>query len=104
MKQIDDYLPELKNKIQKDTGYKISEKTLKKIIKYFFLNMSYELKDMKQINLEQMKLIPTNDSLKKYYKLYPFQDLLKISRLFKRRSIIARRKRLDLIRKEFPGC
>lgn len=101
MKNVNDYLPELKNRIQKETGYKISERTLRKVLRFFLLNLSFELKDMKQIELKQMKFIPKKRSLERYYKLYPKQDILKISNLFKRDDVNRNRKMLHKIRKEF---
>lgn len=101
MKTYKDYISELKNRVQQETGYKLSESTLKKIVSFYLKNILFELKDMKQINLKWLKMIPTKNSLKKYYRLYPRQDVLKISLLFKRDDVKKKLNLLRSIRKEY---
>jgi hypothetical protein len=88
------YTAEIQREIFVKTGYKVSTKTVNKILRYFLLNLSYEIKDLKEIDLGDIKLIPENNTLLHYLKEYPEQDCIKPSLYFKEKKI---RKRISIL-------
>ena len=76
------YSKEIKKMVLQRFGYVISTSTIDKIIKYMLLNLSFEIKDLKEIDLSMIRFTPQKKSLHKYFKRFPYQDFVKPSLYF----------------------
>lgn len=95
MIKFNKYTKQIKKKIFLETGYDVSEETINRYLKFYLLNLSYEIKDLKVIKLIGFSLKPSRKTLKSYFKRFPKQDILKPSKLF---GLIEVRKRIKLVR------
>lgn len=95
MIRYDKYTKQIQKEILLKMGYKVSEYSINRFLKYFLYNLSYEIKDLKVIKLPGILLKPKRKTVRSYLRFFPKQDILKPSKFF---GLIETRKNMKLIR------
>lgn len=99
---FDKYTDKIRKEVLLETGYDLSKNTINRILKFILLNISFEIKDLKQVTLPGIKLLPNYQLLNAYFKRWPKADIVKPSRYFGLIKVRKNLKYLSSIRREYP--